>query len=365
MGGGMLVLHAGGSMLNIREATANDNAQLQELQVKCPQGRALSVSVVNTPDFFARARVYESYKVFVACEGDRIIGSAACALRKGIVNGQTRLVGYEFQGFTAPGYRKKGIAKRLLQHIEKELTQNGAALLYSLIMEGNLPPMKLVEALGFKRDRTIVMTIISVFKEMPIPPPGTIRALAYEDLNPVAELLNKTWQGNDLYEPRSGEGLARFIERTPAYGFDNVMVLEDQGEILACLGFWDWSQIARITVKSLNLKMRITGLLVDISGHFRATPRVPKAGTILKQWCLTPIGFKDPEHLAPLMRYLNNEALNRGIEQIFCMCERKHPLLWSMEGLFCRDVAMHVYVKPYSEDVSLGENPVFIDGIDL
>jgi len=59
--------------VNIREATPKDNHELQELQAKCPQGTKLVVSLVNTPDFFARAKAYESSKVCVASEEERII----------------------------------------------------------------------------------------------------------------------------------------------------------------------------------------------------------------------------------------------------------------------------------------------------
>jgi hypothetical protein len=58
-----------GYTMNIREAVPEDNGELQELQAKCPQGTTLVASTVNTPDFFARAKAYESHKVFVACEG--------------------------------------------------------------------------------------------------------------------------------------------------------------------------------------------------------------------------------------------------------------------------------------------------------
>jgi hypothetical protein len=44
----------------IREATPNDNEELQRLQAQCPQGTSLIVSTVNTPDFFARAKAHES-----------------------------------------------------------------------------------------------------------------------------------------------------------------------------------------------------------------------------------------------------------------------------------------------------------------
>lgn len=351
--------------MQIREATPDDNGELIALQAKCPQGTSLVVSTVNTPDFFARAKTYESYKVYVACEEDTIIGSAACAIRESVVNDHACRVGYEFQYFTSPDRRGKGVARVLHGHIEDYLTGQNVVLSYLLIMEDNLPARRLFEGQDFRLHRTLVMPVLPVYEKMDIGAKGKIRPMKSEDLPVVAELLNITWQGHDLYGPTSAEALARFVNRTPAFSLTNTVVLEDQGEILASLGVWDWSQIARITVKSLSLRLRMTGMLADVIGYFRPVPRLPKAGTTLRQWCLTPIAFSAPEHLRPLFRYLNNRALEVGIEQIFCLCERGHPLLTGMKGLFRRDVGMHLYVKPLQQSAAIGQKPVFIDGIDL
>jgi GNAT superfamily N-acetyltransferase len=351
--------------MHVREATPDDNAELQELQAQCPMGTTLIVSTVNTPDFFARAKAYESCEVFVACEDNRIMGSAACAIREGVVNGNISRVGYEFQYFTSPDYRRKGVAKQLHQHIEDHLAQHGAMLSYCLIMEGNLPSMRLFESQGFKLHRTLVMPGLAVYKEMDVISRGKIRSTTSEDLVAVAELLNETWQGFELYKPTSADALAQFVTRTPAYSFDNLLVLEDQGEILACLGFWDWSQITRVTVKALSLKSRMIGLLLDIARYLRPVPRSLKPGDTLKQIMLTPIAFKDPRHLAVLLKYVNNQVLLRSIGQIFCVCERDHVLLSSMKGFIRIDTAMHLYIEPLQQNILMGDNPVFIDGIDL
>jgi GNAT superfamily N-acetyltransferase len=348
--------------MNIREAVPRDNDELQELQAKCPQGTTLVVSTVNTPDFFARAKVYESHRVFVACEGNRIIGSAACALRDASVNGKISRIGYVFQAFTSPDARRKGVATRLLQQREDYLSKQGAVLAYTLIMEGNLPSMKYIESQGFNLHRTLVMTALVIRKEMGVPSMGRIRPIAYKDLETVAELLNETWQGFEFYELTSAEALAQFINRTPAYSFDSLFVLEDQGEILACLGFWDWSQIMRITVEALSLKMRMIGFVLTTTGIL---PEFLKPGDIMKQIMLTPIGFKDPSHLAVLVRYVNNLALLNGVQQIFCICERGHMLLRSMKGFIRVNTAMHLYVKPLHQNISLNDKPVFIDGTDM
>jgi GNAT superfamily N-acetyltransferase len=351
--------------MHIREATSADNEQLQQLQAKCPQGETFTLSVVNTPDFFARAKAYATYKVYVACEGDRIIGSAACAIRDVLLNGEIHRIAYGFQAFADPDHRRKGIASLLYKHRENYSLEQGAIFFYTLVMRDNKPAMRYVESQGFKLHRTLVMPGIPVFKKMELRLKHAIRPITAEDLEPVAELLNKTWQDFELYEPQSTVGLSQFISRTPAYEFENILVLEDQGEILACLGFWDWSQIVRVTVEALGIKIRMLGLMLRIARVFKGMPKYLKPGDTLKQIMLTPIGFKDPVLLQVLVRYVNNQALLRGVEQIFCICEPRHELLDSLKGFFRFDTAVHLFIKPLQQNIVLTDKPVFINGIDL
>ncbi|MBW2481452.1 MAG: GNAT family N-acetyltransferase [Deltaproteobacteria bacterium] len=348
--------------MEIREAVPDDNDVLKKLQAKCPQGTDLIVSVVNTPDFFARAKAYESYKVYVACEGDTIIASSACALRNALVKGKLSRVGYSFQTFVHPNHRKKNLAKRLLQNMEDDLIQNGAVLVYGLIMERNLPSIKLVESLGFKLHRKLVMPGLIIRKEVATPSGENIRSVRTDDLTNVAKLLNETWQNHDLYEPASADILARFISRTPKFSMENLLVLENRGEILACLGFWDWSKVMKLTLQSLNLKMKTISRLLFIT---RVLPKVLKPGDELNQIMLISIGYKEPSHLAILIRYINNIAFKKGIKQIFCISERKHPMLNSLEGFIRISTNISLYVKPLKDNLKLHEAPVFVDGIDM
>lgn len=351
--------------MDIREAIADDNLELQELQARCPQGTTLIVSTVNTPDFFARVKVYEDYKVYVECENNRIIGSAACAIREAVVNRSVTKIGHGFQAFVDPESRGRRIAGQLHQVRENYLRQRGAVLAYTLVMEGNVPSLRYIERQGFKRHRTLVMPGIMVYKEMDTTSSGRIRSIVPEDFATVANLVNQTWQGYELYEPMTADSLARLVVRTPAYSYDNIFVLEENSQIRACLGFWDWSQVMQITVKALSLKMRAMGSLLDIVRVFRPIPRGPKAGDILKQMVLTPIGFREREHLIALLRHVNNWAFLKGIQQMFCLCERDHPLLSSLKGFLHIDTTMHLNVKPLRDDVSLTDQPVFINGLDL
>ena len=351
--------------MHIRDALPEDNDELQRLQAQCPQGTSLVVSTVNIPDFFARTKPYESYKVSVACEDDHIVGSMACAVREGIVNGHISRIGYEFQAFTSPSHRRMGIAAHLHQHIETYLKQQNTVLSYCLLMEGNYPSIKLFEKQGFKPYRELIMPALLVYREMREQSSGNIRSATPDDLRAVAELLNTTWKGYELYQPTSADALLQSIERTPEYDLENILVLEDRNGIAACTGFWDWSKITKITVHSLSSKMKLIKLMLDFTRLFRKMPQPPKPGEILKQFVLTPIAFKNPEDLSVLLRHVNNIALKKGIEQIFYVCEKDHTMLKSMKGLTHIDTAMYLYIKPLQRNISLSDNMVFIDGIDL
>ena len=349
-------------MIEVREALPEDNAELQAVQSICPQGTTLIVSTVNTPDFFARAKAYESYKVYVALEDRHIIGSAACALRKGLVNGNLRQIGYLFQAFVSPQYRRKGVVSRLIKKCEDYITGNDAEIIYCLLMEGNLPSMRLFEGQDFIKHRTLVMPSLVIRKEMDLPSKGNVRPMRPQDFEVVAELLNETWQDYCFYEPTSAEDLARFINRTPAYLLDNLLVFEDHGEILACLGFWDWSQVMRVTVEALSLKMRVIGWLLVGA---RILPDFVRPGDVLRQIMLTPIGFREHSHLTILVRAVNNIALSREFEQIFCICERNHEMLKSIKGFTRIDTKVYLYTKILKEEAFLGDAQIYIDGIDM
>jgi len=349
----------------IREATQNDTEALQQLQARCPQGTTLVVSTVNTPDFFARVKAYSDYRVYVAIEDNRIVGSTACALRSAMVNAKEEKVGHVFQTFVGPDYRGRRIAGQMHQVREEYLRQQKAALGYSLIIEGNIPSMHYVSREGFQRHRILVMPGLAVFKEMPVGSGYKIRVAVIDDLPAVAGLLNEAWQDCELYEPKSAEGLQQFITRTPGYDFDNLFLLEEDGNILACLGFWDWSQVMKITVERLNAKMKLVKLFTDVARFFRPMPSLPRTGELIKQIMLTPIGFKHPKYLAPLLKHINNLARQRGIGYIYCVCEQGHPLLSSLRGFIRIDTAIHVYIKYLRENTILGNKPLFVDGIDL
>ncbi len=348
--------------MNIREAVRTENEELQRIQAESPQGKSLIVSTVNAPDFFSRARSYKSYKVFVAEEEGRILGSAACATRDAVLATRVQPVGYEFQYFTSPSYRGHGVARELRRRVESYLIDRGVSLSYALIMEGNLPSMRLFEREGFRLHRKLLMPAIAVIKEVQVPHKEYIRPVAERDLEEVADLLNETWEGHELYEPTSAGRLADQIERVPSFDYSSLLVLQDQGRIQACVGLWDWSKIMRITVLRLSLRMRILGRFLVLA---RILPRFPAPGDTLKQMMLTMIGYRSPNCLVRLVKYVNNLAFGEGIEQVFCICEKTDRILEAMKGFPRIDTRIALYMKPLKRGVSVAGSPVAMTGFDM
>ncbi|MFL7808305.1 MAG: hypothetical protein AB8I80_06725, partial [Anaerolineae bacterium] len=194
---------------------------------------------------------------------------------------------------------------------------------------------------------------------------GQIRTATDDDLPQVAALANDTWRGHALYEPATSASLAAFIERTPAFDAENLLILERGKQIVAALGFWDWSRITRLTVHALGPRLRMLSGLLDVAGHVWRLPSGVHAGDTLTQAVLTPVAYRTPADLAILVRRVNNLCLARGIGQIFTVCAQDHPMLNSLKGLITLDSNLHVMVKPLAAGVALDAGPVYLDGQDL
>ena len=353
--------------MEIREARHSDAAELQHIMAHSPWGANLIMTLINTPDFFARVKAYETAKVFVVQdEHGRIAGSAACAIRDLLVDGVPRKAGYEFQYFTSPDHRRQGVARKLRQHIERYLISEGVELTSAIIGKENAASIGLFEREGFGLHRDLLCCFLLVYQHYDMRADRIVRPARLRDLGAIAGLLNETWADYDFYEPVNAISLARFIDRTPEYSLDNLLVLEDElGEIVACAGIWDWSRIMQIEVKAVDPKMRVMNWMMDLARLVRPMPRSFQPGSTLKQWGLTPIGFDDPGHLATLLRYINNHALQHQIEQVGFICEPDNPLLQSMTGFSATDINAGLYVKSLGASTVIGARPVFVDMIDL
>ena len=352
----------------IREAVKEDNDSLKSLQAQCTTGKDIMVTTVNEPDFFARSNAYEDCKVYVAFDDDNndAIGSIACAMREVFINGKMNKVGYIFQMFTSPKLRRKGIGSKLYTCAEEHLLNKGVKLFYFVVMRDNLACMNLYHKMGYDLHSTYVMPCISVYKKMKVKSDDyIIRTMKAEDVKAVIGLLKNNWSNYDLYEQMTPEKFIEEVERIPEYTLDNIIVLEQDGKVKACLGFWDWSKITHLIVKNVNSKLQFFSKLLNVVQKICCAPNIPKVDQVLKQLCLTHIAYSKAEEFTILLKYLNNLAFDMGIEQICFTCENENILLKSIKDFFHINVTYNIYIKYCVDGMAMSNSHVMIRGIDL
>jgi N-acetylglutamate synthase-like GNAT family acetyltransferase len=273
--------------------------------------------------------------------------------------------GYEFQYFIDPDRRKKGIGQQLRARVEQYFKEQEVAFAYAFIVDGNLPSMSLFEKQGFSLLKKLKMQVLLPYRKMPLPAGTIIRPATAGDYPAIATLLNRTWQDYNLYRPVTAEGLAAQLAHLPEYQATDLFVLEEGGEITACVGTWDWQKITRLKAVSLTFSLTAIGKTLDLLRLVRPMPRLPKPGQVFKQWCLLPVAFKDIAALKTMLYFINNQALEAGIEQLVNMCDPACPAPQAMQGLFKANSLMQMYIKPLKPGFALDERPVYVNPVDM
>lgn len=350
----------------IREAKYEDGRALQSIQSRCIAGNTLRIVTVNGPDFFARTSAYEDCKVFVIYEEDQIIGSVACAVLNTVIDGKSEKTGYIFQAFVAPEFRGRGIIRRLYEHCEQFLKSQGIRMAYGLILQDNLANRRAAKKAGYEAYEGPRIEYLFTYKKVPVDnPKKKVRTMTMADIDSVCDLFNGMWMDHDLYEPTTKKRLLSDMERIPGFGRENTLVVEENGKIVACASYWDWSEITKIMVKSWNTRIKITAIALDVARTFRDLPQLTRPGNILKQWCLINFAFSSMEDFEMLLKHLNNLAVDSGIDQLCFVASKEHPAVKELKGFVRLGFNTMLYAKRFDSGVNLGNSDLWISGVGL
>jgi GNAT superfamily N-acetyltransferase len=332
--------------MNIREAKPEDNQALLKLQLKCPQGTALILQFDRAPDFFARSQPYETRWVYVAEEDDRIVGSVECALRKVNVEGDSCKALYVFGIMVDPEHRRKGIASKLQAEADSIAETEAADIMYVFIVEENIPSIQMAEKMGFQLWKNTKENLIMAYKELPPNGTGNIRPLESGDVGSVVELLNEMYRDHDFYLPYTEETFIEHVERMPYYDMENILVYEEEGEVKACLGYWEYYKVMAPTVLQYNLRLKLQMVMVKLLGLVTSVPKIPGKGEQSKQFLLTPLAYKDKSQMRELVKHVNNIALKKGVHFFTIVAEEGSPQEELTEGYQTTEVTVLQFVKP-------------------
>jgi len=334
-------------MMEIREANKDDNDALLELQTKCPMGVNFVVAVDSSPDYFARSQPYPDPHVFVATENQKtIVGSAACTIRNVLVQAKPIKAAFTYGMMVDPVKRGKGIASQLQKHIENYATKQKADLCHLLVMEGNVPSIKLCQKMGFQLIKDCTYFSLMVYKHEQLQNETNIKTMDETDIENVVSIMNDTYRDYDFYHPYDKETFQAHVRRLPYFRQEDIFILQKEKNIEACLGHWDQNKTRREKVQKMNLRLKAISLPIKFLSLFTKMPRIPKPGETLKQWHLFPIACKDAASLEQLIKHVNNLALKNDVTMLATAVDSQSPLAGVLSKFRHVKVKTHYFVKP-------------------
>lgn len=335
-------------MIEIRDAVNTDDTALVDLQKRCPMGSSLILQLDSSPSFFNRSRHQMENHVVVAVEDGNIIGSGSCAVMEKRVNEKILRTAYNYNLMVDSNHRRKGIAMLLSERREEIAREQDCDLIFSHITEGNIPSIRLQERKGFMHIKDSTSYVLMVYKPHKLSTDTKIRPAVKTDLPQIVDLINNTHNEYDLYKPHTIDEFSELVEKRSHYNLQNILVYEAEGTIEACLGFWDYNNVVKMTVLQLSRKNRLMSSFLTFLGLFTRMPTVPSPGQVMKQYFLQDVGFTRPEYLAELVKYLNNLALENDIQYLTIMGVEE-PISEVLSKFMKTTSTDHIYAKPLKD----------------
>jgi GNAT superfamily N-acetyltransferase len=354
-------------MIEVREATEEDNQTLIKLQTKCPQGTSIILNIDSSPDFFARSKPFKDWAVLIALDNGKAVGSAGYAINEVLVGGKPAKTAYEYGFMVDPQERRKGIATKLQERVEQDMEKKGVDLLCLTIIEDNTPSFGLFSKMGFRKIKDCATFSLMVYKKQTLTKENSIRSAEKSDLGEVATMFNNMYRGYDFFHPLTAEDLLDYVGRMQGFDLNSLFIFEDDQGMKACLGCWDYTKVRRYIVQKFNWRLKTQLSLLKLAGLFTAMPRIPKSGEPLLSYNLTLLAFKDAESMTDLVKYAINMAVRNRISLLHVPLDLENPTAETLSHFRHTKIGLQFLVKPLPrrEFPSFDANKLYIDATEI
>lgn len=237
-------------------------------------GGTIELVFDRSPDFFARSRAYDAFRMCVADQEGTIIGVGGVTVKSLRVNGVMSRWAYFYDLRVHPMHRRRGVAGLIANGLVDAIRDAGIAGAYSWVIEGNAPSESFVEMRGSNPVRRCALALLS----------GEVGAKADECEriagagNEAASLLEETYRRYHFTPSWNPEVLSSTLDRLAPLGWQGMYGRRAQGGWGVCFGLWDYSSVMQMTFRSRGSEMRT------------------------RPFFLYPLGWRDPQSLREGLR---------------------------------------------------------------
>ncbi|HVP92112.1 MAG TPA: GNAT family N-acetyltransferase [Acidobacteriota bacterium] len=350
-------------MVSIRIADDADNAELLDLEKMCPQGTSLVLQFDRSPDFFLRSRVYDNYKVYVAEEEGKIVGTVGATLKEISMNEESVKGVYIYDLRVHPAFRGRGIGSKLAQQVIAE--EDKAGLAYGIIVEDNYPSVALFKRSGFQNIHNLILLNVPLYKRQE-KISGKIREMTVDDAPSVVNLINDHCRNHDLFAPLSVNNFLEKTRRLTDYGFQGVQVAEAENQIVACAGLWDYSRILRTSVLRVTARLKMLTYVLRFANLFTNTMKLPSVGESFRLMYVTDFAFTgEVSPVRELIKHCISLSYSRGCNFLVFPLDPLNPAIPLIEKYRPVRISYHIYAKSLREKTLSTQRMIFVDAMDL
>lgn len=333
--------------INIRPASAEDNAALVALCHDAPMRGVLTAYVDREPDFFAFSRLQgENVRVWAAEKQGELVCCAAHAEKDVRYNGRKVRLIYGGDLKVKSTVRRAQIGLRMSQHVAELALSSQAELGEGTVIEGNTPPIKILERITEGVEwidaGTAVLYQVLPYRRYPESADYRIRRAEQADIPAIATVLAQCYESYDAAPLFDEEWLRRETGKSASFTIGDFRVAEKDGRIVAVAAFWDQEPIRRTVIVKFS---RATRLLVGVLRLLRPLlgfPKPPRPGDSLRYVFLRyPAALPGAiEGLRAILHAESNALRRRGLHQfIWASFHQADPLvaaisrMWKIKGM--------------------------------
>lgn len=324
-----------GAEIVVRDARKEDNDALIDLDRQCVMGGAIQLVFDRFPDFFARSRAYDRYRLCVAEEEGTIVGVGGVTVKDLQVSGVRGRWAYFYDLRVRPTHRRRGVAGLVANALRDTVLETGIAGAYSWVIEGNAASESFVEKRGNIPSRQCAVALVSGSNG---PRSHRVERIAAKD-GGVVSLLEATYRQYDFAPPWDPAMLSSALDHLAPLGWQGLYGKRVHGQWAVCFGIWDYSSVTQLIIREGESETRI------------------------RPFFLYPLGWRDSGSLV--------EGLDAARDMI--NAARGHLLLPYVPGdplsaAVPRDalrIGMTLYTRGLPRDSMQRDRLVFIDPMDL
>jgi ribosomal protein S18 acetylase RimI-like enzyme len=347
----------------MRVADDADNAKLLDLEKMCPQGTSLVLQFDRSPDFFLRSRVYDNYKVYVAEEEGKIVGTVGATLKEFNMSEEVVKGVYIYDLRVHPTFRGRGIGSKLVQQVMAE--ENEADLAYGIIMEENYPSIALFKRLGFQNIHGLMFLNVPLYKRQE-QNASKIRKMTTDDVPSVVDLINDHYRNHDFFASLNIDNFLNRTRQLTDYGFQSIQVVEVENRIVACAGLWDYSRILRTSVLRVTARLKMLTYILRFANLFTSTMKLPSVGEFFRLMYVTDFAFTgEAGPVRELIKHCLSLSYSCGCNFLVFPLDPLNPAIPLIAKYRPIRTLYHIYAKILKEKALSTQRMIYVDAMDL